>query len=214
MSDIQYRRNLPHIHPDGYPLFITFRLAGSLPVDVILDLKSQREREWQEAANKSSLALQEFEERYFNLFDEWLDNCNASPRYLENTSIAQIVSEKILEMQSNRYGLIAYCIMPNHVHLLIENHIKEMAGHRGKSARYPVTETLRLLKGSTSRYCNQVLGRSGQFWHDESYDHFVRSEEELERIIQYILNNPVKAGLVKEWKDWKYTYVSPESGEW
>lgn len=214
MSDIHYRRNLPHIHPDGSPLFITFRLANSLPLQVILDLREQRELELQAVINKASAKLQEIEERHFNCYDEWLDRCSTGPHWLEDESIAQIVSEKILEMQDKRYRLIAYCIMPNHVHLLIENLIKEVARHHGKSSKYPVTETLRLIKGSTARYCNQVLGRNGQFWHDESYDHFVRSEEELERIIQYVLNNPVKAGLVKEWSDWKYMYINPEYGEW
>lgn len=203
MSEVHYRRNLPHIHLDGSPLFITFRLADSLPVQVILDLKRQRQQEIKET-KKSSSELQEIEERYFKYYDEWL----------EKENVAQIVSEKILEMQNKRYQLIAYCIMPNHVHLLIENLTKESAGHQGKSSKYPVTETLRLLKGSTARYCNQVVGRNGAFWYGESYDHSVRTEKELERIIVYILHNPVKAGLVKEWKDWKFSYVNQEHGEW
>jgi REP element-mobilizing transposase RayT len=133
---------------------------------------------------------------------------------LEHENAAQIVIDKMLELQNKRYELIAFCIMPNHCHLLIVNAVRETAHHRGKSAKYPVTDTLRLLKGSTARYCNEILGRSGQFWHDESYDHYVRTEEELERTIHYILRNPVKAGLVPEWKDWKFSYVNPEYGEW
>lgn len=214
MPDIQYRRNLPHIHPDGYPLFITFRLAESLPEEVILDLRRQRERELRTSAKKSSLEICEIEERYFICYDEWLDKCSNGPRWLENEKSAQIVSEKILEMQNQRYELIAYCIMSNHCHLLIENVVKESAAHNGQSAQYPVTDTLRLLKGSTARHCNQSLGRSGQFWHEESYDHYVRTQAELERTILYILHNPVKAGLVKDWKDWKFSYVNPKFGEW
>ena len=120
----------------------------------------------------------------------------------------------MLEMQNKRYELIAYCIMSNHCHLLIENIVQETAHHSGKSAKYPVTDTLRLLKGSTARDCNQILERSGKFWHDESYDHYVRTKDELERTILYILQNPVKAGLVKEWKDWKFSYVNPAFSEW
>jgi REP element-mobilizing transposase RayT len=73
---------------------------------------------------------------------------------------------------------------------------------------------LRLLKGRTARACNLELNRNGSFWQHESYDHLVRDEQEMERTILYILNNPVKAGLVKEWKDWPFTYVSPELGDW
>jgi putative transposase len=213
MPDISYRRNLPHIHPDGYPLFITFRLAETLPKHVIVDLQAKRERELH-AAGKLTWEFQEVEDQYFNRYDEWLDNCSVGPRWLERQDLAKIVSEKILEMSTKRFKLFAYCVMPNHVHLLLQDLIKEMAHHHGKSAKYSVTETLRLLKGNTARFCNQALCRSGQFWHAESYDHVVRTEEELERIIRYILNNPVRAGLVKEWKDWKFAYVDSEFGDW
>ena len=94
MPATQYRRNLPHIHPDGYPLFITFRLAGSIPMEVVLELKMQRARELRASTGKSSLELREIEERYFNCYDKWLDSCSIGPRWLENESIAQIVSEK------------------------------------------------------------------------------------------------------------------------
>jgi REP element-mobilizing transposase RayT len=117
-------------------------------------------------------------------------------------------------MAQTRYNLISYCIMSNHVHLLIESLVTENANHHGKSAKYPLTETLRLIKGSAARDCNLALKREGHFWQHESYDRYVRDEQELARIIQYMLNNPVKAGLVKEWKDWQYTYLNPEFGEW
>lgn len=117
-------------------------------------------------------------------------------------------------MDKIRYDLYAFCIMPNHGHILIEPRVVEQPKHKGKSAKYPVTDTLRLLKGNTARACNLKLERSGHFWHHESYDHYVRDEQELERIIKYILNNPVKERLVKEWKDWQFTYINPEFGSW
>jgi REP element-mobilizing transposase RayT len=62
------------------------------------------------------------------------------------------------------------------------------------------------LKRHTAHEANLILGRDGTFWQHENYDHFARDEAELERIIKYVLYNPVKAGLVKEQKDWKWTY--------
>jgi REP element-mobilizing transposase RayT len=62
------------------------------------------------------------------------------------------------------------------------------------------------LKRYTARQANQLLGREGAFWQHENYDHVVRDEEEWQRIITYILNNPVKAGLVQNWEDWEWTY--------
>lgn len=212
MPDIVYRRNLPHVHPDGYPLFITFRLAESLPIEILINLNKERESELNSASNTSE--LNDIEKRHFGRCDDWLDRCTSGPRWLEDGKIAGIVAEKISDLGNSRYKLFAYCIMSNHVHLLIEHQRVKRAEHGGKSAKYPVTETLRLLKGSTARYCNMQLKRTGSFWHHESYDHFVRNEGELEWTIRYILQNPVKAGLVNEWTSWRFTYVNPMLGEW
>ncbi len=73
---------------------------------------------------------------------------------------------------------------------------------------------MRLIKGRSARSANRILQRSGRFWQDESYDHFVRDEHELENIIRYILYNPVVAGLAKNWQDWPFTYLSQEMGDW
>lgn len=209
---VYYRRNLPHIHPEGYPLFITFNLADSLPAEVVAELKAQRERELQSANNAGE--RYKIQKKYFSRYDAWLDRCEHGPRWLESENIAQIVADEIHSKADRQYRLMAYCIMPNHVHLLIELLALAPLHHHGKSAKYPVGDMMRLLKGRTARMCNLALNRNGSFWHHESYDHYARNEEELARIIAYIINNPVKAGLAKEWKDWKFTYVNPEFGDW
>lgn len=208
-KDIYYRRNLPHYHPEGYPLFITFHLADSLPLNVILELRKQRERELQTI---SSLERAEIDNKYFTYYDEWLDRCASGPNWLKDGNVAQITMKEIKSMEGIQYKLIACCIMPNHVHMLIESLMMKAAIPIGKSARYPVTDSLRLIKGRTARKANLALGRTGNFWQHESYDHIIRDEEELSRTILYIINNPVNAGLVKEWEDWKFTYVNPEFG--
>lgn len=88
--------------------------------------------------------------------------------------------------------------MPNYVHLSCTPVEKD------KDKFYSLTEILHSLKRHTARQSNLILGQSGPFWMDENYDHVVRDEAELERIIKYILYNPVKANLVKEPKDWKW----------
>lgn len=207
MRDIYYRRRLPHIHPEGHLLFITFNLADSIPLNVWLELKQQREKELQNASPEQRYLIQK---KYFGKYDEWLDRAQHGNHWLSQTNVAQIVADELHRMDGERYRLLSYCLMPNHVHLLIESLVTEVAAHRGMSRRYPVTETLRLLKGRTARACNLALNRSGKFWQHESYDHYVRNEEELGRIIAYILHNPVKAGLAKEWTEWQFTYLNPE----
>ena len=209
---IIYRRKLPHIHPQNNPLFITFRLVDSLPAAVLAELQAQREKELQAA--KTPAERYEIQKKYFGHYDKWLDRCQHGHDWLKQENIAQIVADEIHRADSHHYELYAYCIMPNHIHLLIRSLIEKFPPSIMPSAISPVAEIMRLLKGRTARYCNLALNRSGKFWHHESYDHYVRDEKEMERIILYILNNPVKAGLAQEWKDWKFTYVNPEIGEW
>ncbi len=215
-----YRRNLPHWLPEGQTFFITYRLTNSLPMHVIQQLQDEREREQQRIRAQFSGLQQQQElynlaKRYFGHFDAWLDRCVAeSPRWLAQEDIARIVADQIHALDSQRYRLVAYCIMPNHVHELVDTSdyaFPEIAPHEGPAAPYPLTDIMRLLKGRTSRLCNQALGRTGAFWHHESYDHVVRDGKEFERIFRYILDNPVKAGLVKEWRDWPFTYCAEGS---
>ncbi len=212
-----YRRNLPHYHPADSVFFITFCLADSLPAHVVGELLAERNRELRQLQQKYSgaayrEALRQLEKKHFGRFEAWLDRCKEGPRWLADERIAQIVANEIRALDGHRYSLVAYCLMSNHVHLSVDTTGYGCASPTnvgGKTAAYPLTDTLRLLKGRTARYCNQALGRTGAFWHHESYDHVVRDEEELKRIVWYILNNPVKAGLVQDWREWKFTYVLP-----
>ena len=69
-----------------------------------------------------------------------------------------------------------------------------------------MTKILKSLKWYTGVECNKILRRSGSFWQHESYDHIIRSEDELLKIVEYVLLNPVKAGLVEKLEDWKWSY--------
>ena len=212
-KDTRYHRNLPHIHPEGFPLFITFRLADSLPLNVLQELAKQREHELNASKHQSPDEIYKIEKKFFGLYDKWLDRCESGPDWLRETEISNLVMDKIHSMHDKYMQVMACCIMPNHVHLLIKSIIASLQ-HHGKTAKYPVTDALRLLKGSTARACNLKLKRNGHFWAHESYDHYIRDEQEMERIIKYILNNPVKAGLVEDWKKWQFTYINPEFGSW
>ena len=91
------------------------------------------------------------------------------------------------------YNLHAWVIMPNHVHVVLEPQVA-MPG------------IMRWLKGRTARMANRILGRTGmQFWQEESFDHWVRSEEELRMVIEYVEGNPVKAGLVGSKEQWAWS---------
>jgi REP-associated tyrosine transposase len=92
---------------------------------------------------------------------------------------------------------------------LSERDVREVLlpeGLRFVSRNPPLDVIMKSLKGYTAWECNRALGGKGTFWQPESYDHIVRDSEEFHRIVNYVLNNPVKAGLVKDWRDWKWNY--------
>jgi putative transposase len=107
--------------------------------------------------------------------------------FLRRDDVAEIVDRALrVGVEQRRFELAAFAIMANHVHAVI----------RPKGDPVAV---LQWLKGSTAREANLVLNRTGlPFWQRESYDRWVRDDSELKRIVSYVENNPVKAGLVGE----------------
>ncbi|NOT64015.1 MAG: hypothetical protein HOP19_27695 [Acidobacteria bacterium] len=75
-----------------------------------------------------------------------------------------------------------------------------------KTCQFVLASIMGALKGWTARRCNEALNRSGQFWQHESYDHIIRKPGEWARVVNYVINNPVKAGLVTDWQDWPWSY--------
>jgi REP element-mobilizing transposase RayT len=103
------------------------------------------------------------------------------------------------QVERRFYELFAWVIMPNHVHLLL-------------LPRAPLPTITRWLKGSTARAANRVMARTGQpFWQDESYDHWARNESQFVRIVGYIEDNPVSAGLVERPESWPYSSAAGQA---
>lgn len=198
-----YRRHLPHIHLVQATFFITFRLNNSLPFWIVQQLQEDFELEKTMLMNHVA-DREEFHRSYFKQFDKFLDAQKDGNRWLNDPSIASTVADAIQYRNGKRYDLLSYCIMPNHVHLLVTITDEQEPGEK---VRYThLTSVLQSLKSYTAIECNRKLGRIGQFWQRESYDRVIRDQKELEWTIRYIIYNPVAAGLVKNWKDWKFTY--------
>jgi REP element-mobilizing transposase RayT len=200
-----YRRNLPHIQPEGATLFITFRLANSLPKEVIERLKAEHE----EAVNRIKLIADNIEReqqlnlaerRFFGKWDGVLDSLAYGEKHLANSQVADLVSESLLYRDGKVYDLEAFSIMSNHGHLVCSP-LEEAEGKY-----HSLSKIMHSFKLHTALEANKILGRDGAFWQHENYDHYVRDEGELERIIKYVIYNPVKAKLVDDWKQWKWTY--------
>jgi REP element-mobilizing transposase RayT len=200
-----YQRHLPHYQPFDADFHVVFRLSGSLPVAATQQLRAERDLEKKRLAGgkKSKAALQQARQAYFEKFGVLLDSSAAGPRWLEDDRIASIVAEAIHHRDGRFYDLHTFTIMPNHVHMVL--HVS-----RRDSSTYGLTDILENLKWYTALKANGVLGRRGAFWQHESYDHVIRDGEELERTIWYVLQNPVKAGLVEAWDRWPWSFCKSE----
>jgi len=164
-------------------------------------------------------AMKLYRLKHFGRLDSMLIRSRTGPLWLRQPEIAQIVVEAMKFRDGTMFDLYAYCIMPNHVHLVFRLPEKDerCRGNAGGgklvenscSSSHPVTDIIGSLKKHTALEANRKLGRHGAFWKGESYDHVVRDGEELERILWYVILNPVKARLVKSWTDWKWTYCKP-----
>ena len=205
-----YRRNLPHIQPPGATFFITFSLTGSIPKHILQQYITEKRK--LEAADKQKQDTPEKKREWFRKFEETLDQANNGPVWLKNEQIARLVAESLHHLNGKVYSLISYCIMANHVHVVftpLETQPSVTDDKQTHDMRYhSLASIMHSLKSYTAQKANQILGRSGAFWQHESYDHCIRNRDELHRIIRYVLNNPVKIGLVKEWKEWKWNYLS------
>jgi REP-associated tyrosine transposase len=124
-----------------------------------------------------------------------LDRHPSGPRWLQTPVIADLVARAMLHGESSRqfYHLYAWVVMPNHVHMLILPTV-------------PTADITRWLKGSTAREANKILNRTrSPFWQDESYDHYLRNANQMNRTIAYIEQNPVSAGLVDSIDHWPWS---------
>jgi putative transposase len=195
-----YTRKLPHWQPEEDYFFITYRLAGSLPVAVINTLKEEYKTQKKLPENQLQERKEMLREYYFESFENELEKNLNEPHWLKNDPVAEIVFNSLLFNNNKHYRLWAACLMSNHVHILLQT----MTGSP------PLNVILQNHKKFTAVHCNKILHRTGQFWAEESFDTLLRNNVHFYSVVNYIIQNPVKAGLIKRWKDWKWTYLHPE----
>jgi len=167
------RGYLPHFDSPETIQFVTFRLGDNLPTAVAQAL----------AVLSDNLAQTDKE------LDAGLGAC-----WLGRPEIAELVETALLHFDGERYRLLGWCIMPNHVHVVVE-----------PTADNLLDRIVHSWKSYTAHQANRVLGRSGTFWHRDYFDRYMRDEGHLARTVEYVENNPVNAGLVSEPVKWRWS---------
>ena len=199
-----YQRNLPHWRQRGCTYFVTFRLGDSIP-DGVRRQWEDEQRQWLQArgirydgpqgawraaferlpANERWQFQKHFNRQVESCLDRGLGEC-----WLRRKDCIDIVRTKLLSSDGVAYHLGDFVIMPNHVHLLVTPAVE-----RNLFRSTELEMLLKRIKGSSAVECNRAVNRSGTFWQADSYDHIVRSLEQLHAFRAYIAANPQQAGI-------------------
>ena len=131
--------------------------------------------------------------------ESFLDS-GAGSGVLRDPRVASVVADTLLKLE--RYRLLAWCIMPNHVHVLIE----EFDG-------WPLSAIVHSWKSFTASRANQILSRTGRFWATDYFDRAMRDDVQTLRTSDYIEANPVNAGLCLGPADWRWSSARNASAD-
>ena len=177
-------RNLPHWQQQGCTYFITWRMADSVPEEVLRPWRDEREafflahpQPWDSATQRA------YHQLFTRRMEEWLDAGYGSCA-LREPSLRDPVRECLHYFHPARYVLNSWVIMPNHVHVIVRPH-----------PDWALSRILHTWKSFTATQINKLRQTSGTFWMDESFDHIVRSLPQLDHFRHYIKENPLKARL-------------------
>jgi len=198
IAGFHFRGTLPHLKKEGGTYFVTFRQAGSLPKEIVVQLKQEREAILRQAMTaKRPLTWHEQEELfrwYSSRVDKYLDAGHGTC-HLRDKAAADLVANAIQFFQRQRYELHAWAVMPNHVHVVV-----------WPMPENTLTEILHSWKSFTSHELNKLLPQKVvPFWQSESYEHLIRNDEDLHRCCHYVLMNPVNAKLCAHPSEWKWS---------
>jgi Rad3-related DNA helicase/REP element-mobilizing transposase RayT len=188
---------LPHLARAGGIYAITFRLADSMPAAVLAEWKNERDALEQTSKHRELSSAEQ--QRSDRLQSETLDrflNAGHGACWLRVPQVADMVADALQHFDGERYRLLAWCVMPNHVHGVLQ----PLPGHE-------LFEIMHSIKSYTAKQANKLLCREGEFWQSEYYDHLVRNESDLIQQMKYAWENPDAVGLV----DWKWRGMADDA---
>ena len=193
-----HRGYLPHLKVSGAAYFVTFRLADSLPREVVLRLKEQRDdllrRAKEDWPGRQDHMRRELFTWYASEVDSVLDQ-HSGAAWLRDARVADLVAGSLRHFDGARYHLHAWCVMPNHVHVVVR-----------PLGEHSLETILHSWKSYTGSEANKLLDRTGEpFWQTESYDHWIRDDADFAHCCHYTEENPVKAGLYSKVDEWRWS---------
>jgi len=215
-KEIVTRGDLPHWYVPGHPHFITYRLANTIPAIVLEEWQrrfAEKARVGAHTDMPSDAHRMRLHKQFFAEYDRYLD-MHRERDWLSDPRVAEVIRENLYHHDGVKFQLLAWCVMHNHVHVVLQP-LEVASTHTAEAGSFgygeiadrgsPLSSIMHSLKSYTANRANEILGRSGQFWQHESYDHWVRDLDELNRIVDYVIGNPVEAGLCRRPIEWRFS---------
>jgi REP element-mobilizing transposase RayT len=184
-AEIRHTENrLPHWQQQGAVYFVTFRLADSIPSQVLNQWENERRAWLQLHAEPWSAEIErEYHRRFSGAIEQWLDAGHGAC-LLRRPDCAKVVAETLHHFDGERVVMASFVVMPNHVHALFV-----------QNPEWPLEKLIRSWKGFTARQINKLLGRSGNFWQRDYFDRLIRDENHFANCVRYVRRNSEKARL-------------------
>ena len=188
-----WRGRLPHWEVEEGRYFVTIHLHGAIPADGVARIERMAQEVNRQCDQKSADSSLSLMRTVFRDMEQWLDRADRNSLLAEER-IASMVMEAIRFRETEgRWIVYEFVLMPSHLHLFLSV-LKET-----------LKESIEDFKRWTGHQAAKLVDLpDGRFWQDEWFDHWSRSAEQDERIVRYIQQNPVVAGLVNNWQEWKY----------
>jgi REP element-mobilizing transposase RayT len=198
---------LPHWTRDGAWYAVTFRLWDSLPQRVVESWLFERTNIVKMAEQMKRPLSKHEEDRLRHLYSEKVEqylDVGFGSCYMKDKQIARVVSNALWHFEGQRYNLAAWCVMPNHVHAVVQPFARTLKTDGTSVPHSELPDILHSWKSFTAKEANKLLRRSGEFWQAEYYDHLIRDEADFRHSVRYVLDNQIKAGL----RNWKWVGIS------
>lgn len=214
MKKEQYRRNLPHFHAGGQVFFITSNLKGTVPkmsltryYDDMQNLRTEIDNAKERKADEKLIKQLQKEyyylkNRHLDLIDNLMAKDVSSEINLNQPEIRQIMFDAFRYFEGKRLENHAYCVMKNHFHWVMQLYERDENG-KGQVLQ----DVMKVIHGVTAKKINILENKTGRtVWQGEAFETTIRNDRHWYNAVMYTINNPVKAGLVKNWWEWEGTW--------
>lgn len=214
----EYKRfGQPHFQHIGATFSVTIVAHDALPEELLTRVIERKRTVLraieQDDFPKKQARKNDIHERYAAYLEELLNKKDNQEHVLRNPLAAGKLKDRIKAFAGQYYHLVAYSIMSNHAHLLLdfsEQCPKNWDGVSLLPDYVNLATVIGRIKGGSAYDINKEIGRKGKLWRPGYYDRYMRNRKHLVTEFWYILRNSEKARLVKSWRDHPFTYGDPD----